>query len=55
MLVLLDISQKTEKWACNFLAALAASQRTMTVQHYLHWDFCGWLRLLRLPAMSQIF
>jgi hypothetical protein len=40
ILALPGISQKTEKWASNLLAELAAEQRTMSVQRYLHWD-CG--------------
>lgn len=40
ILALPGISQKTEKWANNLLAELAAPESTMTVQRYLHWD-CG--------------
>ena len=32
------INQKTERWAANLLNELAAPGRTLTVQHYLHWD-----------------
>lgn len=32
------ISQKTERWAQNLLQELEAPDRSMTVQHYRHWD-----------------
>lgn len=32
------ISPKTERWAANLLKELEAPDRTMTVQHYKHWD-----------------
>ncbi|RPH44075.1 MAG: hypothetical protein EHM86_00255 [Desulfobulbaceae bacterium] len=32
------INQKTERWAANLLNELAAPDRSMTVQHYRHWD-----------------
>ena len=32
------ISPKTERWATNLLNELAGQDRTMTVQHYKHWD-----------------
>ena len=40
ILALPGISQKTEKWANSLLAELAAAERIMTVQRYLHWE-CG--------------
>ncbi|MBB5348462.1 hypothetical protein JWG42_08575 [Desulfoprunum benzoelyticum] len=35
------INQKTEKWATNLLKELEGPDRTMTVQHYAHWDGGG--------------
>jgi hypothetical protein len=35
------INQKTEKWAANLLKELEGPDRTMTVQHYAHWDGGG--------------
>jgi hypothetical protein len=32
------ISPKTERWAANLLKEFEASDRTMTVQRYKHWD-----------------
>lgn len=41
ILVLPGINQKTEKWATNLLKEFEGPDRTMTVQHYAHWDGGG--------------